>query len=301
MADNLDAIRRRFDAVGDPAIPAQVGRVTVWVAAHLPEVAWNTVGEVAQAAQVSPATVVRALQRVGYSGYSDLQAHVRSSLPPSELVWKLARGAPASGSSTLSRIVDQEKINLDQLETAVGRELPELARLLAAADHVIVTASLTSVPLGQHLATHLNLLLGTVEFAEAGTASTYVALTRLRPGDVVVGLSFPRYAQATLGTLGIASRTARAVVLTDRRGPTLPGAALTLKLPTLSEVHFSSSVALVTVTMALARLLHEAAPERVEENLSRIDRMWGELGLLHRPSGARARRLGPDGPNATEP
>lgn len=294
MADNLDAIRRRFDALAQGEVPGQIGRITAWVAAHLPEVAWNTVGEVAQAAEVSPATVVRALQRAGFAGYSDLQDHVRLGLPPSELVWKLARGASTSGRSTLASIVEQEKANLDQLEGAVGRELPLLAGVLAEAPRVLVTASLTSVPLGQHLATHLDLLLGTVSFAEAGTARAYAALVGLRPDDLVIGLSFPRYAQLTLEHLDIASRTARTVIVTDRRGPNLAGAFLTLKLPALSGVHFSSSVAIVTVTGALARLLHEQAPGRVEDNLSRIDGLWGDLGILHRQPGGRGRR-GPAG------
>lgn len=304
MADhpdaNLDAIRQRFDTLVRGEVPGQVGRVTAWVAAHLPEVAWSTVGDVAQAAQASPATVVRALQRAGYAGYSDLQDHVRSGLPPSELVWKLARGAAASGRSTLGSIVEQEKANLDQLEGAVGRELPALAGMLAEAPRVLVTASLTSVPLGQHLATHLALLLGTVDFAEAGTARAYAALGDLRPDDLVIGLSFPRYAQLTLAHLAIASRTSPTVILTDRRGPSLPQARLTLRLPAQSGVHFSSSVAVVAATMALARLLHEEVPGRIEDSLSRIDAMWGELGLLHRPPGGRGprRRRGADSPSA---
>jgi DNA-binding MurR/RpiR family transcriptional regulator len=288
MAVELDAIRTDFDALGERARPAQVARVAVWLASHLPEVAWNTVGDVAQSAGASPATVVRALQRAGYSGFSELQARVRACLPPSELVWKLARGdASGTGDSTLGRIVDQEKANLDQLEAAVGREASVLAGLLAGAQHTWVIAALTSVPIGQHLALHLDLLLGNVTFTEAASVRSLTAIPSLRPDDLVIGLSFPRYAQATLDDLAEAAKAAPTVVVTDRKGPTLQGVTLTLKLPTLSEVHFSSSVALVTLTMALARLLHERETERVEANLARIDRAWAERGVMRRPPRGR--------------
>jgi DNA-binding MurR/RpiR family transcriptional regulator len=297
VADDLDAIRRRLDALAAGDRPGQVARVAMWLVAHLPEVAWNTVGDVAAQAQASPATVVRTLQRAGYAGFSEMQDAVRACLPPSELVWKLARGGEGGvtrtddpSASTLSRIVDQEKTNLDQLEGTVGRDLPLLVDLLANADRIFVTASLTTVPLATHLAVHLDLLLGNVQFVEASTARAFTTFAQLEPGDAVVGLSFPRYAQATLDALTLAAQVARAVVITDRRGPGVAGAALTLKLPTLSEVHFSSSVALVTLTMALARMLHERVPERVEARLERVDRLWAELGLLHRPHRPRRAR-----------
>lgn len=292
MAVELDAIRTDFDALAERSRPAQVARVAVWLASHLPEVAWNTVGDVAQSAGASPATVVRALQRAGYSGFSELQARVRACLPPSELVWKLARGDGATaGNSTIGRIVEQEKANLDQLEAAVGREASELAGLLAEADRTWVTAALTSVPVGQHLALHLDLLLGNVAFMEAASVRSLTAIAALGPNDLVIGLSFPRYAQATLDDLAEAAKSVRTVVVTDRKGPALAGVTLTLKLPTVSEVHFSSSVALVTLTMALARLLHEREATRVEQNLARIDRSWADRGILRRPT--RVRRATP--------
>lgn len=284
MALDLDTIRMDFDALAERTRPAQVARVALWLASHLPEVAWNTVGEVAVSAGVSPATVVRALQRAGYTGFSDLQARVRACLPPSELVWKLARGdGGANGNTTIGRIVEQEKSNLDQLEAAVGHEASILAELIAEADRTWVTAALTSVPIGQHLALHLDLLLGNVAFMEASSVRSLTAIPALKASDLVIGLSFPRYAQATLDDLADTAKVARTVVVTDRKGPTLQGATLTLKLPTVSEVHFSSSVALVTLTMALARLLHERESARVEENLARIDRAWANRGILRRP------------------
>ncbi len=291
MAVGLDAIRTDFDALGARTRAAKVARVAVWVAAHLPEVAWNTVGDVAASSGASPATVVRALQRAGYSGFSELQARVRTCLPPSELVWKLARGdGAASGNTTLGRIVEQEKANLDQLEAAVGYEASALAELLAGAERTWVIAALTTVPISQHLALHLDLILGNVAFMEAGSVRSLTAIPSLRPTDLVIGLSFPRYAQTTIDDLAEAAKVARTVVVTDRKGPALPGVVLTLKLPTVSGVHFSSSVALVTLTMALARLLHEREAPRVEANLARVDRSLAERGVLRRPpQGPRGR------------
>lgn len=278
------------DLAGTSSSP-QMARVAAWLVDHVAEVAWHTVDDLAHETDASPATVVRTLQRLGFTGYSDLQARVRARLPGSELVWKLTRSEPAApGLFGLTQIIDQEKNNLAQLEATVGPALPTLVPLLSGAQRIFVTASLTTVPLAQHLAMHLNLLLDNVRFMEAGTAEGFSLLSTLRSGDLLIGLSFARYAQATLETLALVARTHDVVVLTDWHGPDIPGARMILKLPSGSHVHFSSSVPLVTLTMVLARLLHEEAPSRVEANLSRVDRALSDLGLLqHERSSARAR------------
>lgn len=282
MELDVQDLRERCQVLAESTASPQMALVAAWLCEHLPEVAWNTVDDVAAQSCASPATVVRALQRLGFSGYSDLQARLRARLPRSELVWKLTRSESTDpGTNRLAGIVDQEKNNLDQLESTVGPDLAYLVPLLATSGRIFVTAALTTVPLAEHLATHLNLLLDNVRFMEAGTADGFSLLATLREGDLVIGLSFPRYAQATLDTLHVAAETHPTVVLTDRHGPEVPHAQLTLRLPSGSRVHFSSSVALVTLTMALAHLLHQEAPERVEANLGRVDQTMARLGLLH--------------------
>jgi DNA-binding MurR/RpiR family transcriptional regulator len=292
MAAGLEGMRGDFDVLAEFARSAQEARVSNWLSAHLPEVAWKTVGDVASTVGTSTATVVRTVQRAGYDGFADVQARVRACLPSSELVWKLALGTPTSaGSTTLGRIVEQEKMNLDQLEATVGEEVGVLAEFLAQARHTWVTAALTSVPITQHLALHMGQLLGNVTFMEAASLMSLNTVPTLGPEDLVIAVSFPRYAQSTLDDVAHAVRVTRAVVITDRNGPVLPGTSLTLKLPVVSQVHFSSSVALVTLTMALARLVHERQPDRVENNLSRIDRSWTERGVLRRPQRGRRSRV----------
>lgn len=290
--------------LADASSSPQMARVAAWLVDHVTEVAWHTVDDVARETDASPATVVRTLQRLGFTGYSDLQARVRARLPGSELVWKLTRSEPAApGLVGMTQIIDQEQSNLLQLSSAVGPALPVLVPLLTEAHRIFVTAALTTVPLAQHLAMHLNLLLDNVRFMEAGTADGFSLISTLREGDVLIGLSFARYARATLETLSLAAQTQDVVVLTDRRGPDIPGARMVLRLPSGSRVHFSSSVTFVTLTMVLARLLHEAAPTRVEANLARVDHALSDLGLLqheHNPARARPpdrlRTPGPDGP-----
>ncbi|MCL6594703.1 MAG: MurR/RpiR family transcriptional regulator [Firmicutes bacterium] len=281
MVEGLDATRRRLADMGQ-AGPEPTARVAAWLAAHLPEVAWRTVAEVARAAEVSPATVVRTAQRAGYRGYPALQAEVRAHLPSSELVWKLRRApAAAQPSGALRRVVEQEKNNLDQLALMPDDTLAAFVDMLAAARRVYVVASLASVPLGEYVALHLGLILGNVRFAEPSTVDALAMLAEVEADDLVVGLSFPRYARATLETIAACARKGcRTVVITDRSGPGLPEATMVLKLPARSATPFSSSVSLMAVTAATEVLLHERLVERVEANMARVDRTWSESGVL---------------------
>ncbi len=295
MAETLERIRRRLQGVTDGPTSPQTAQVTEWVGRHLPEVAWTTVEGVAHAVGTSTATVVRVAQRAGYAGYAELQAAVRAQLPPSELVWKLAsQTAGRSHPSLLGQVVRQDQTNLEDLEAAVGADVDRVVDLLVQARQIHVTAALTTVPLAQYVTMHLGLLLGPAEFVEAGTGPAFRMLAGLTAGDVVIGVTFARYARATLEILANAVPHAATILVTDRGGPDVPGVTVALKLPAQSPVHFSSSATLMTLTAALVALLHHRAPERVERNLAQVDAVWSSLRLVTDTQGsARARPPSP--------
>jgi DNA-binding MurR/RpiR family transcriptional regulator len=253
-----------------------------WLSRHTPEVAWKGIEEIARDAEVSPATILRAIKQCGFDGYSDLQRKIREQLPDSSLVWKLFHDDPAESELTqIGAVVANEKSNLDQLETLVSPIINELVDTLLASRRTFVVASLMTAPLAEYLALHLRLLLQHVEYVDAASSHAWLMYRELDDSDCVIGLSYPRYSEATRHFLTkTLERTPHVILMTDQLGPVLNGVQLTVRLPSVSHFHYSSNVSLMALTQVLARGLRDRDPERIMSNLSVADEIWTQLNVI---------------------
>jgi DNA-binding MurR/RpiR family transcriptional regulator len=252
-----------------------------WLLQHLPEVAWTGVEEAAEAARVSPATLVRALKQAGFSGWSDLQNLIRKQLPTT-LAWRLFDHlADLEDNNFIGSIIADEKANLDQLEQCVTPQLNDLLSMLLNSRHILITASLMTTALAQHFAIHLRLLLGNVDFVDAASSLAWIRLRDLDARDMVVGLTYPRYSEATRQFLTKArERTPLVALITDLPGPPLDKMALTLRLPAISRGHYSSTVSLMAFIQVIGQNMTLRDPSRILGNLNAVDAIWQQLNVL---------------------
>ncbi len=270
-------IQQDFERVIPEAAPA-VQRALVWLAQHTPEVAWKRVESIAREAGVSPASVVRAVQRAGFQGFSDLQARVRDLDPVVPSAWLALRQASVDEpEDSVAMVLSQEKANLEQLGPILRTQVVAIAEWLLTRKHIVVAASLMTASLAEHLALNLRYLLGGVEFVDAVSSQAWMHLRDLGPEDGVIGLSYPRYSKRTAAFLSqCAARTDHILWITDLGGPRVP-AELELRLPSASQSHYSSTVALMALIHVMGHELAERAPERIRKNLEAADKIWRTL------------------------
>ena len=277
-----------------PGLTPSLAHTALWLAEHLPEVAWRTVDEIASAARVSPASVVRCLQHVGFDGYNEFKRTVQQGLPASELVWDLTRDhAPVtSQASVIGRVIHQEVENLSRLEQLAGQDIHDLARELAASRTTVFFGSITSAPFAAHAATELNILLGNVRHFDPATAEAWLFVRDATPDDVVVGISFPRYAEATLKLLrAVKNKVRRVWLLTDEIGPRdSEDIGRLVRLPVMSHGSFGSKGSLVALVEILTEMLADLAPDPVLGNVDEADELWREAKFLNMHSTKSQRR-----------
>lgn len=272
----ISEIQQKFREHLPSASPA-VHRAMVWIMEHAPELAWSSIESLSHQAAVSPATIVRAVQTAGFTGYVELQKLVRDQSPPSSVAWRLFQDRPQEADIVAS-VVAQELGNLQQLGSLLRPQVPLLRTWLAERPRMLVTASLMTTGLGEHLAMHLRLLLGHVDFVDASSSEAWLELRDLEPNDGVIGLSYPRYSRATTQFLReCRQQTQHLLWITDMGGPELNGAELTIRLPSSSVSHYSSTVGLMAMLHILARELAEEVPDRVRNNLVAADKLWQKL------------------------
>ncbi|WAH37994.1 MurR/RpiR family transcriptional regulator [Alicyclobacillus dauci] len=253
-----------------------------WILRNTLKIAWTGVEDVSQQVGVSTATIVKTLKQCGFEGYSDLQRRIREQLPDSSLVWKLFENNPPQSALTpIGAIVEEEKANLDQLEALVAPVIGEMIDTLLAADRVLVVASLMTAPIAEYVSLHLRLLIGRVDYVDASSSQAWLRFRDLSKEDCVLGLSYPRYSEATRQFLSAATkRTSKVILMTDVAGPPIPGTKLTVRLPSISHYHYSSNVSLMALTQILAKGFGQKDPERIMNNLNATDEIWSELNVV---------------------
>ncbi len=268
-----------------PKASPRIQKALVWLAQHTPEVAWNGLERVSQEAGVSPATMVRAVQSAGFAGYVELQRQVRDLGPSPSLAWRLFREHESGGpEDVITSVVRQETSNLEQLGQILRPQLPALVTWLLQRRRIVVVASLMTAALADHLALHLRLLLGAVDYVDASSSEAWLRIRDLKPEDGVIGVSYPRYSEATAAFLARAyRRTPHIMFLTDLSGVSPKNVTMTVRLPSASESHYSSTVALMSLIQILAHELATRDPERVRRNLDQADMVWRELNGLGYP------------------
>ena len=265
-----------------PNMSPSLAKAADWLSRNAPEVAWHGIEDIAKQIEVSPATLLRAIKQCGFDGYSDLQKKIREQLPDSSLVWKLFQENPTEATLTpIGAIVANEKANLDQLESLLTPVIDELLSTLLKAGRILVVASLMTAPIAEYLSLHLRLLLRRVEYVDASSSQAWLHFRELGDEDCVLGLSYPRYSEATRRFLKkTLERTSHVILMTDQAGPMLQGIQLTVRLPSMSHYHYSSNVSLMALTQILARGLSHHDPERIMSNLNEADEIWSQLNVL---------------------
>ncbi|WP_376989482.1 MurR/RpiR family transcriptional regulator [Bosea sp. R86505] len=221
-----------------------------------------SIEDLAAASGVSTATLSRFARSLGFGGFPDLRAALADTLQAVLRPVEKLRGAldRAAGAAPLREGLEDTLANLRA--TAEGLEPAALQRIVAR----LVAARCVYVMgfgLSAHLAGLMTLglqpfcqqLVNVVEFG--GTENAAGRLMNLGAEDVLIAISFPRYAtDAVHLTRYAADRGAAIVALTDSAAsPLAPLAGETLIAQSAHPVLSSSNVAALLVIEALVTAL----------------------------------------------
>ena len=198
------------------------------VLSNYQSVAFSTVADLARAAGVSEATVVRFANSLGFSGYPALQKEirriVRADLKGTERFHLLERQRPRR-TGTLERVLAEELDNLGHLQGSVDAgALRQAAAAIRAARRILVVGARGAAPLAFHLWFALDKL--GLDVARSLTADTEATdrLSRIDRRDAVVVIGFPRYLRAKVALLELAGgRRVPRIVITDSPFSALKG------------------------------------------------------------------------------
>lgn len=258
-------------------------RVAEVVLAQPQLVAFGTVAELAEAAACGAATVVRLAGKLGYDGFTGLQASVQRSLagqlrPAAERIREPA--ATDAIGRHLQLEIDNVAATLRALDADALADV--VAHVAAPKGRVLVLSGDASLGVARQLFADLCALREGVELLDGNDVAVRRAVAQVRDDDVLVAIDLRRYDRWVIE----AARAARAngvwcVALTDSLlSPLAALADRTLTIAAAGGGPFDSHVG----TLALTNLLVAGVADRLRagatERLDRAESAWQASGAL---------------------
>ena len=257
-----------------------------YITENYDKAAFMTAGRLGKTVGVSESTVVRFATELGYDGYPGMrkamQEMVRSRLTSVQRI-AVARDM-LDGSNVLKYVMSSDIDKLQNtLEELDRPSFDEAVNAIENAQHLYLVGMRSSAALASFMAFYMNFLVDNVRLIHDTTANeVYEQIMHIGPGDVYVGISFPRYSSSSLKAMRFAkSRGATVVALTDNANS--PFAAIAdIRLYAKSDM--VSFVDSLVGPMSLINALIVAVAARKQETLAQtfsyLEELWSEYEVF---------------------
>ena len=249
-------------------------------------VAFGTVAEFAAAARSGTATVVRFATKLGYDGYSDLQASVQHDLTGRlrPAVERIRDEMPTDVDGLVDRHADIESANvratLESLDRDVARQI--VARLADEAHDVLILSGVASRGVAIQFLGDLSQLRSGCRMLDGTPVDIARRLALTPDGATVVALDPRRYERWVLDALTHAHRHGSWIVaITDSvLSPLTVAADTTLVVEAASTGPFDSHVGTLALLNLLVVDVSVARREAATARLDRLESNWREADAL---------------------
>lgn len=261
-------------------------QIARYITENYDKAAFMTAGKLGKTVGVSESTVVRFATELGYDGYPGMrramQEMVRGRLTSVQRI-AVAKDM-LDGSNVIKYVMGSDIEKLHRTMEEVDRAgFDEAVNVIENAEHLYIVGMRSSAALASFMAFYMNFLIDNIRLIHDTTANeVYEQIMHIGPGDVYVGISYPRYSSSSLKAMKFAkSRGATVVALTDN--PNSPFAAVAdIRLYAKSDmVSFLDSL---IAPMSLINALIVAVAARKQETLAQtfnyLEGLWSEYEVF---------------------
>lgn len=238
--------------------------------------------DLAARADVNVATVVRAAQFLGFSGWSALRSELRHRYLASRRADNLVGERAPAGSSPAGASLSNDAHNMSRLTSSVDpAQIERVAAIVAGACRTIVLSTGSYAAAGFQFA-HVAQLMGLdVEMHTANGTALVNRLRMLQPGDCLISCNLWRSSKFVLEVARVAAtRGIRIVAVADRQTAVTDLAEEALIVPSEGVSFIPSVVGAVSIMQAVLAELAVENPARTMAALRETEDLWGQLDLV---------------------
>ena len=279
-SDVLSLIRKNMDTFSK-----RQRAIANFIMDNYDKAAFMTAGRLGRAINVSESTVVRFAAELGYEGYPEmqraLQEVIRNKLTSIQRI-EVTNDRLGSG-DILSAVMqsDIEKLRLS-MDTVDHEQFRAAVEQIVAARRIYILGLRSSTAIAGFLGFYFNLLFENVTLVHTTSVSEmFEQVLHIGPGDLMIGVSFPRYSSRTVKIMQFArDRGADVLAITDSEASPLCPLAGTCLLAKSDMVSFIDSlVAPLSLVNALIVAVGRALGKDISGTFTELEKIWAEYGV----------------------
>ena len=247
---------------------------------HYEKAAYMTALKLGDAVNVSESTVVRFAIEMGFDGYPEfrrsLQSHIKNRLTSLQRM-DVARSR-ISDENPVAGVLNQDIDKIRRtLETVDNKSFEKAVAEIIAAKRIYIQGAMASGLLANFMNYYLRLIFDKSTLVGAvGKSELYQQMIHIGEGDLLIAMSFPRYASSTIEACRFARESgAHIIAVTDSDSSPLVGYADIALYAYSDMVSFVDSlVAPMSLINALIAMVSAANRSEVENTFSKLEQLW---------------------------
>lgn len=268
-----------------------------YIVNHYDKAAYVTAAKLGEIVGVSESTVVRFAIELGFDGYPKLQK-VLQELIKSKLtaVQRIEVSSNRINEDNILKSVlqsDMEKIKIT-LEQIDHTDFNNIVETILNAKRIFILGVRSSATLASFLGFYFNLIFDNVRLVHTTSVSEmFEQIIRAQQGDVVIGISYPRYSKRTIKALQFArNQGAKTIALTDSaESPVAQSADMYLLARSDMASFVDSLVAPLSLINALIVAIGMRRKDQVYNTFERLEKIWDEYDVYEKDEGYNNERL----------
>ncbi len=261
-------------------------RIAAYILENYDKAAFMTANKLGKTAQVSESTVVRFATELGYDGYPTmqkaLQEIIRGKLTSIQRIQ--ASNDQMTDPDILGTVMQRD---MNSIHTAIIQadraEFNRVVDKLVHAEHIYLLGVRSSSFLAGYLNFYFHLIFKNVTLVQNFSAGEiFEQMLHIGPGDVLVGISFPRYSKMTENAVHFAcDRGADVIAITDSQMSPLyqlASASLLVRSDMISMV--DSMAAPLSLLNALIVAVGRQKKEKISNTYSDLEKVWSRYNIF---------------------
>ena len=263
-------------------------RIAAFILESYDKAAFMTASKLGQTVNVSESTVVRFAAELGYDGYPELhramQEALRKSLTTVQRM-EVANNRFAEG-GVLETVLngDAERIR-STLENIDKNAFDSAVEAILSAGTIYVIGMRSSFALAEFLDYNLSLIFKNVHLVRnAGGSEIFDHLMRVKEGDAVIAISFPRYSSRVINAVKFANdKKAKVIAITDSASSPIAKNSTAALFAKSDMASFADSlVAPLSIINALLAAIGVKKKDEVAETLRQLESVWEEYNVYEK-------------------
>lgn len=262
--------------------------IATYIIEHYDKAAFMTAAKLGEEVGVSESTVVRFAIELGYDGYPKLQKILREVIK--------SKLTSAQRLEVSSAHIDSDNVLKSVLHADMNRirsmmdevdidSFNAIVEEILKANKIYILGVRSSAPLASFMGFYFNLIFENVRLVHTTSVSEmFEQIVNAREGDVVIGISFPRYSKRTAKAMQFAgSQGANIIAITDNDSSPLAACSKYCLYARSDMASFVDSlVAPLSMINALIVAIGLKRKEKIHSTLEKLEKIWDEYQVYEK-------------------